>query len=253
VESDHWGRWQGGGHMQADTLEELYAMAVRLGLSRAWLQSKPGRPWRDHYDLTADKREQAIALGAIPITARQAARRNSAARRAYLDTMAERLGTARLELWPLSPAAAAALPDGRDEAARLIGARLPPAWPGRAVLGRAIPMQAKARQDEARFGIWVIVRRDIGVVVGDIGFFGPPRQGAVEVGYSIVPEHRRQGYMTEAGTALVHWARSQAEVDTVLARCDEDNQASIRTLERLGFTRTGQTGGQIQWRFPGMP
>ena len=82
-EGDHWGRWRGGGHMQADSLEELHAMADRMGLMRAWLQTKPGRPWRDHYDLTAEGRELAIALGAIPVTAREAARRNIAARKAH--------------------------------------------------------------------------------------------------------------------------------------------------------------------------
>lgn len=84
-EGERWGRWQGGGHMQADTLEELHIMADRLGLPRAWLQTKPGRPWRDHYDLTAGTRERAIALGAIPITWRQAARRNITARKAHRD------------------------------------------------------------------------------------------------------------------------------------------------------------------------
>src|SRR5437763_7540038 len=78
-----WGRWQGGGHMQADSLDELHAMADRLGLIRAWLQTKPGRPWRDHYDLTAAKREKAIELGVIPITWREAAKRNIAARNAH--------------------------------------------------------------------------------------------------------------------------------------------------------------------------
>jgi hypothetical protein len=82
-EGDRWGFWTGGGHMQADSLEELHAMADRLGLRRSWLQSKPGRPWRDHYDLTAGKRELAIALGAVSITWREAARRNVAARKAH--------------------------------------------------------------------------------------------------------------------------------------------------------------------------
>src|SRR5436305_671889 len=85
LEGDRWGHWKGGGHMQADTLEELHAMADRLGLLRAWFQSKPGRPWRDHYDLTSAKRELAIALGATPITWREAARRNMAARKADQD------------------------------------------------------------------------------------------------------------------------------------------------------------------------
>jgi hypothetical protein len=88
VEGDYWGPWKGGGHMQADTLQELHEMADRLGLRRSWLQSKPGRPWRDHYDLTSGKRELAITLGAIPVTWREAAKRNIAARRAHRDAAA---------------------------------------------------------------------------------------------------------------------------------------------------------------------
>jgi Protein of unknown function (DUF4031) len=79
VEGD-WGYWSGGGHMQADTLEELHLMADRLGLRRAWFQSKPRKPWHDHYDLTRRRRDIAIRLGAVPITWREAARRNRAAR-----------------------------------------------------------------------------------------------------------------------------------------------------------------------------
>jgi hypothetical protein len=59
-----WGRWSGGGHMQADTLGELHAFADRIGLRREWFQSKPGRPENDHYDLTQARRELAIELGA---------------------------------------------------------------------------------------------------------------------------------------------------------------------------------------------
>jgi ribosomal-protein-alanine N-acetyltransferase len=79
-------------------------------------------------------------------------------------------------------------------------------------------------------------------------FFGPPNDRTVEIGYSIVPEHRRRGYATEAARALIAWARGQAGVDTVLARCNDDNQPSIRTLERLGFARAGEAESQIHWR-----
>jgi hypothetical protein len=61
-----WGRWSGGGHLQADSVEELHAFAEALGMRRAWFQSRPGRPDRDHYDLTRAKRDEAILAGAIP-------------------------------------------------------------------------------------------------------------------------------------------------------------------------------------------
>ncbi|MBV9944095.1 MAG: DUF4031 domain-containing protein [Solirubrobacterales bacterium] len=52
-----WGRWTGGGHLQADTPEELHEFAGRIGLRREWFQAKPGRPENDHYDLTRQGRE----------------------------------------------------------------------------------------------------------------------------------------------------------------------------------------------------
>jgi hypothetical protein len=82
--SGDWGFWTGGGHMQADSLEELHAMAERLGLRRSWFQSKPGKPWHDHYDLTRSRREQAILLGATVLGWREMARRSRAVRQAHI-------------------------------------------------------------------------------------------------------------------------------------------------------------------------
>jgi Protein of unknown function (DUF4031) len=75
-----WGRWSGGGHMQADTLDELHAFADRVGLRREWFQSKPGRPENDHYDLTRTRRELAIELGALSEDRRAGTRRRRAMR-----------------------------------------------------------------------------------------------------------------------------------------------------------------------------
>ena len=47
-------------HMAADTLEELHAMAVTLGVAKHF-QNKPGAP---HYDICKANRTRAIALGA---------------------------------------------------------------------------------------------------------------------------------------------------------------------------------------------
>jgi Protein of unknown function (DUF4031) len=69
----HDSRWS---HLFADTQEELHQLAAKLGLRRSYFQ--PGRPRGDgspsphwHYDLTADKRQQAIRLGAQPVTSRE--------------------------------------------------------------------------------------------------------------------------------------------------------------------------------------
>jgi hypothetical protein len=75
-----WGRWSGGGHLQADTLDELHDFASRLGMRREWFQSKPGRPEKDHYDLTRQRRELALELGAISEDRRAGATRRRAIR-----------------------------------------------------------------------------------------------------------------------------------------------------------------------------
>lgn len=54
-------------HMEADTREELDAMADRIGLRRSCIQ-KPGHPVYEHYDVTRPMRARAIAAGAIPMT-----------------------------------------------------------------------------------------------------------------------------------------------------------------------------------------
>jgi len=55
-------------HMRADTLDELHAMAVKIGVSRRHFQDHPKHP---HYDICKSKRVLAINLGAKPVTGRE--------------------------------------------------------------------------------------------------------------------------------------------------------------------------------------
>jgi hypothetical protein len=59
--------WRGArwAHLMADTLDELHAFAARLGLPRRAFQNKTSGA---HYDVTADMRLQAIAMGAQAIS-----------------------------------------------------------------------------------------------------------------------------------------------------------------------------------------
>jgi hypothetical protein len=55
-------RWA---HLMADTLDELHLFAAAIGLPRRAFQDKTSGA---HYDVTAEMRLQAIALGAMPIS-----------------------------------------------------------------------------------------------------------------------------------------------------------------------------------------
>jgi len=83
-----------------------------------------------------------------------------------------------------------------------------------------------------------IVRAFDGLVVGSIGFFGPPEDvdgvPETEVGYGLVADARGHGAATEALRGLL------AETDRggvrVRASVLPDNTASIRVLAKCGFT-----------------
>jgi hypothetical protein len=53
-------------HMDADTNEELHAMADKIGLKREWFQTGPTKG-HEHYDITLPKRALAVKFGAIEI------------------------------------------------------------------------------------------------------------------------------------------------------------------------------------------
>lgn len=81
-----------------------------------------------------------------------------------------------------------------------------------------------------------------GLLVGSGGYFGPPEDGALEVGFSVIPESRRRGYATEILSALVEHAFSFPGVQLIHARAAPDNTASIGVLVRNGFRPTDSTG-----------
>jgi len=70
--SRHTSSWS---HLFADSQDELHEFAARLGLRRSYFQE--GKPRGDgtpspfwHYDVTSGKRQQALALGAVPVACR---------------------------------------------------------------------------------------------------------------------------------------------------------------------------------------
>jgi [ribosomal protein S5]-alanine N-acetyltransferase len=79
--------------------------------------------------------------------------------------------------------------------------------------------------------------------VGRIGFHGPPdSDGRVEVGYTVLPEHRGRGLATEACRALFAWAHEEHGITRFRASVSPANGASLAVVRKLGLRRTG-----VQW------
>lgn len=127
-------------------------------------------------------------------------------------------------------------------------------WPGDGVRG-FFPFYADLLERDPGWlgwGIWLIVHAADAAIIGDIGFKGPPdRDGVVEIGYSVVPGYRRQGYASEAAGALVIWGLGQPGVTRVRAECYRNNQASIGVLKRVGLTVVAEDGELLLWEIRG--
>lgn len=60
-----------------------------------------------------------------------------------------------------------------------------------------------------------------------------------EVAYGISKQHRGNGYATEAAVSLTKWALETFNLPYVVATISEDNIASLKVIEKAGFSYCG--------------
>lgn len=159
------------------------------------------------------------------------------------------LHTARLTLMPYTPQLIRSAIAGRAELERLLAVTVPRDWPSPDYAWFLPFIVQRLSRDPSR-GVWdrLIIHTRDRVLIGHVGLKGgPDAQGSVDLGYSLVPAYRGQGFATEAGTALIDWAFLQPGVTMVKATCHRENRPSIRVLERLGFRRKGELGSDLLW------
>ena len=85
-----------------------------------------------------------------------------------------------------------------------------------------------------------------GIAVGGAGFHGAPLDGSAEIGYHLCPSHRGHGIATRVVALLAELARISGAT-ALVAGTDPENLPSQRVLERAGFVRTPDDGGELRW------
>lgn len=88
------------------------------------------------------------------------------------------------------------------------------------------------------FGYYQVI--DDGVVVGGIGFHGPPQKNVVEVGYGVAEKARGRGVATQALLLLLAVAAELDGVQRVIGRTEESNVASQRVMLAAGMHHAGR-------------
>ena len=141
----------------------------------------------------------------------------------------------------LPPPVLTALLDGDlATASALTGVVLPPFFLEEGWLWRLRLDQVRADPAAQEWVVRAVVVEPEGVV-GHAGFHGPPdADGAVEVGYTVLPHLRGRGYATAALRALVADAAAVPGVRVVRASVSPDNAASLTVVRRVGFVHVGE-------------
>ncbi|MET9339191.1 GNAT family N-acetyltransferase [Nonomuraea sp. NPDC003804] len=106
--------------------------------------------------------------------------------------------------------------------------------------------QLAADPDSAGWLTRAVVAEPEGVVVGYAGFHGPPDEaGMVEIGYSVAPGYRRQGYARTMLTELMRRAAAESGVRTARVTISPDNTASLATISGFGFVEVGEQWDEV--------
>lgn len=111
-----------------------------------------------------------------------------------------------------------------------------------------IPNVADETQNYLFSTLWTIILKASKQMIGDVCFKGEPNlDGEIEISYGTHFEFRRKGYMTEAVSEMLKWAKKQPDVRKLLANTEKSNLSSQRVLRNNGFSQIVEADGIIYW------
>jgi ribosomal-protein-alanine N-acetyltransferase len=135
-----------------------------------------------------------------------------------------------------------------EQLGALLGALVPPGWPpglyDRDAMeffhARLVEYGTAAIGWYGWYGVLRAVEGRPATLVASCGYLGPPADdGTVEIGYSVVAEHRGHGYAKECTEALTAQALAVPGVRRIVAEASVENAASVAVLRGCGFHRAG--------------
>jgi [ribosomal protein S5]-alanine N-acetyltransferase len=112
-----------------------------------------------------------------------------------------------------------------------------------------LPNVANAKNNYLYHTLWSLIDKNENKIVGDFCIVGEPDAiGQIEIGYGTYDTFKNKGYMTEAVEGFIAWAKSQPELNTIVADTEKENIASYKILEKNNFIKIAETETLFKWK-----
>lgn len=89
------------------------------------------------------------------------------------------------------------------------------------------------------FGLFCVEEKASGDPVGICGLLKRAELNDVDLGYALLPEFCSKGYAVESASGVMRLAKERFGLNRVVAITSQNNEPSIRVLEKLGFEFVG--------------
>ena len=108
----------------------------------------------------------------------------------------------------------------------------------------------RASYERHGFGLYQVELKDSHAPIGMCGLLKRDELPDPDVGFAFLPDYWNKGFAREAATAVLSDARERLKLNRVLAIVNPDNDASIRLLEKLGFSFERMNGDVKLYALP---
>lgn len=86
------------------------------------------------------------------------------------------------------------------------------------------------------YGMWTVVLKETGQVIGRAGISIRDGYELPELGFVIEVAHQKKGYAHEVCSAIMAYAKEELHTEAMQALVCVDNEASVSLLKKLGFS-----------------
>lgn len=96
-----------------------------------------------------------------------------------------------------------------------------------------------ASYEQNGFGLYLVELKEVHTPIGMCGLIKRAELADVDIGFAFLPDFWNQGFASEAAAAVLGYAQETLKLKRIVAITSLDNEASIKLLERMGFTFEG--------------